>query len=155
MILNMHNTGLIIGKFCPPHLGHKYLIDTASTEAKKVTVLLCVSALDSIPVEERLKWLRALHPQVTFLILNTDVIERQNAEAWITATRELMSFTPDCIFSSEDYGILYAELMGCEHRMVDRFRTHYPCSARQILECPDQYLQFISPPVASYLLTHS
>lgn len=34
-------TGLVIGKFLPPHRGHKYLIDTACAAVDTVDVIVC------------------------------------------------------------------------------------------------------------------
>ena len=34
-------TGVVIGKFYPPHRGHKHLIDTAQAQADQVTVIVC------------------------------------------------------------------------------------------------------------------
>ncbi len=34
-------TAVVIGKFYPPHRGHKFLIDTAASQADHVTVIVC------------------------------------------------------------------------------------------------------------------
>ncbi len=33
--------GVVIGKFLPPHRGHKLLIDTAAGQAREVMVIVC------------------------------------------------------------------------------------------------------------------
>ena len=33
--------GLVIGKFYPPHRGHKYLIDVATAQADQLDVIVC------------------------------------------------------------------------------------------------------------------
>jgi HTH-type transcriptional regulator, transcriptional repressor of NAD biosynthesis genes len=148
-------TGLIIGKFNPPHRGHSFLIETALKETDSLTVLICSSTEDEIPVETRVQWLLKSHPSIQIHVLDQDAFDRTNADAWISATRALVSSTPTYIFSSESYGIQYADLMGCTHRMVDRLRTQVPCSATQIRENPLTHLQFLAPHVADYFLSRS
>ena len=41
--------GLVIGKFYPPHRGHKFLIDTALSQVDYLDVLVCVRAEQAIP----------------------------------------------------------------------------------------------------------
>ena len=142
--------GLIIGKFYPPHIGHKFLIDTACRETDRVTVLLCTSASDLIAPGLRLQWLRTSHPGTEFLILDQDAIDRNDPHAWIAATRRLVALTPDIVFSSEEYGIRYAELLGCRHRMVDRHRLRVPCSGTQIRQDPIAWSRFLEPHVREY-----
>jgi len=145
-------TGLIIGKFCPPHKGHRFLIDAALKETGSLTVLLCNSAADSIPAEQRLAWLRSWYPQVRFLEIYPDRFDRQSAQAWVDTTLEAIGTAPDLIFSSEAYGEQYAEMLGATHRMIDRERATVPCSAGSILADPAGNSQFIDPEVLKYLL---
>ena len=42
-------TGVVIGKFYPPHRGHKYLIDTAAGQVERLTVIVCARAGQTIP----------------------------------------------------------------------------------------------------------
>ncbi|HNV70453.1 MAG TPA: adenylyltransferase/cytidyltransferase family protein, partial [Candidatus Ozemobacteraceae bacterium] len=42
-------TGLIIGKFLPPHRGHQFLIDFARRHCRKLTVLVCTLQREPIP----------------------------------------------------------------------------------------------------------
>jgi len=44
----MFSTGLIIGKFYPPHLGHSYLIERAERDCKQVTVIVCYKETEAI-----------------------------------------------------------------------------------------------------------
>ena len=54
--------GLVIGKFYPPHLGHHHLIATAAAQVDRLSVLVLGVARESIAVEDRVRWLTAVHP---------------------------------------------------------------------------------------------
>ncbi len=149
----METHGLIIGKFLPPHLGHSYLISTGHAQVDTLTVLICESETDPIPVRLREMWLHQSHPYITTHILNQDAFDRNDPHAWIEATQKLIIHKPDWVFSSEEYGILYAELLGCSHMMVDKDRVTIPCSGSTIRENPLQYLEYLEEPVAEYYRT--
>ena len=48
--------GLLIGKFLPPHQGHRQLIDFARSFCDQVTVLVCSLAAEPIPGDLRCAW---------------------------------------------------------------------------------------------------
>ena len=50
--------GIVIGKFYPPHKGHRYLIDYALAHVDSLTVLVCDSPEYAISAETRKKWLQ-------------------------------------------------------------------------------------------------
>ena len=41
VVATIMKTGLIIGKFLPPHLGHAFLVETASRQVDRLIVLVC------------------------------------------------------------------------------------------------------------------
>ena len=49
-----HGLGLVIGKFNPPHRGHKLLIDAATAQSEQTVLIVCAKPTDSIPGELRL-----------------------------------------------------------------------------------------------------
>lgn len=98
----------------------------------------------------RVEWLQTLYPEVCFKILEQDQFDRSDSQAWVDATLRLIHTPPDWVFSSEDYGIEYARLLHCQHYMVDRLRTTYPCSGRAIRTNPRENLQFLEPTVATH-----
>jgi NadR type nicotinamide-nucleotide adenylyltransferase len=53
--------GLIIGKFYPPHRGHHEVIRAAAGRCDRLTVLVMAAAAESIPLTDRVDWLRAEH----------------------------------------------------------------------------------------------
>ena len=46
-------TGVIIGKFLPPHRGHSHLIDVAHAQSERLHVIVCDQASDPIPAQLR------------------------------------------------------------------------------------------------------
>ena len=123
--------GLVIGKFYPPHKGHSYLIETALANADMVDVLVCDSPDYHIPARQRANWLRQLYPAAEVSII-PDIGNDDDSMAWAKHTIQFLGYTPDIVFSSEDYGDTYAVAMGCKHHLVDKERKTVPIQARQI-----------------------
>ena len=59
--MTTHRHGLLIGKFYPPHLGHHAVIRQAAAACARVTVLVMASASETIPLADRIAWLRDEH----------------------------------------------------------------------------------------------
>lgn len=142
--------GLVIGKFCPLHLGHSYLIDQALSQGDRLHVILCSSSRHPIAGEIRLEWLAQAYPQVERYLLDIDAFDNQNEQAWVRAIQELMPHMPKRYFTSESYGERYAALLGTNHIMVDEERKTVPISARTILADPQRWHEFIHPVARSY-----
>lgn len=68
--------GLVVGKFYPPHLGHLHLITQAAVGCDAVTVLVMAARSETLPLENRVAWLRAAcagQPGVTVAAIACDV----------------------------------------------------------------------------------
>jgi HTH-type transcriptional regulator, transcriptional repressor of NAD biosynthesis genes len=141
--------GLVIGKFYPPHRGHKFLIDTALAQADHVDVLICVRPEQTIPGELRAQWLREIHPSACVRAID-DPGEDDNSEFWAKYTLQILGSAPDVVFTSENYGEDYARFLGCRHVMVDRERTQVAVSARAIRAAPLRHWEFLEPCVRAY-----
>lgn len=62
--------GLVLGKMYPPHTGHELLIRTAAHTCDRVTVLVMAHPCESLPVDDRVRWLRRTlddEPNVTIV----------------------------------------------------------------------------------------
>lgn len=138
--------GLVIGKFYPPHRGHSYLIETALSHADTVDVLVCDHPDYRIPATRRAEWLATLHPKATIQIIE-DIEQEENSEAWAAHTASFLGYTPDVVFSSEDYGYAYAAYLNAKHHLVDKERQHVPISARQIRPNVHAKWEFLQPAV--------
>ena len=143
--------GLVVGKFYPPHRGHKFLIDTALSQVDSLEVLVCARPEQMISGELRAQWLREIHPDARVRVID-DPGEDDNSEFWAKYTRQLLGTAPDVVFTSEDYGEAYARFLGSRHVMVDRDRTRVAISARAIRVAPLRHWEYLEPCVRVYFL---
>ena len=146
----MFTHGLIIGKFYPPHRGHKYLIDTAIERSREVTVIVCYKAGQEISGVLRAQWIRRIHPTVHVKLLDDNRLRDDDSAGWAESTVSVLGFVPDAVFTSEAYGDTYASFMGCVHVLVDKERTHIPISATMVRSDPVKYAEFLEPCVRAY-----
>ena len=134
--MKTYNSGLVIGKFYPFHKGHEYLIQTALDNSEKVTVIVCQTKGYKIPAKIRASWIKNTFPEATVKIFNHDKSLDSNSteisKIWADITVNFLGYIPDCVFSSEEYGVPYAKYMGSEHMLVDLPRQHVPISATKI-----------------------
>jgi NadR type nicotinamide-nucleotide adenylyltransferase len=143
--------GLVIGKFYPPHRGHKFLIETAMRSVDHLDVLICVLASQTISGDLRQQWLQEIHPEANVVQIE-DIGEDDNSEVWAAYTKRILGQAPDFVFTSEGYGDAYARFLGCRHVSVDRERHHVPISASRIRCNPFAYWDFLEPCVRQHFV---
>jgi HTH-type transcriptional regulator, transcriptional repressor of NAD biosynthesis genes len=133
--------GLVIGKFYPPHTGHHHLIRAMATRCERATVLVEASAVESIPLADRVAWLTRIHaaePNVTVLGVRCDIpMDFGDDPIWtaqVAVMRAALDGAPpvDAVFSSEKYGDELAARLGAAHVPVDPSRLAVPVSASAI-----------------------
>lgn len=146
----MFTKGLVVGKFYPPHRGHKYLIDTARKACQQLTVVVCWKESETIPGMLRAKWLQRIHPDVRVLTVLDNKLADDDSEGWAAYTKQILGYTPDAVFTSEDYGDPYARFLGCVHVLVDKDRVTVPISATMVRSNPMRYADFLEPCVRAY-----
>jgi NadR type nicotinamide-nucleotide adenylyltransferase len=144
-----YGLGLVIGKFYPPHRGHKLLIDTALEQSEKVVVIVCAKPGDSIPGELRGEWLRLIHPAAQVMVID-DRYDENDSRVWAENTVRWLGRAPDAVFTSEDYGDPYAALMGSQHVCVDRARQRMPVSGTAVRKDPYASWDYMEPPVRGW-----
>jgi NadR type nicotinamide-nucleotide adenylyltransferase len=137
-------TGVIAGKFYPPHRGHQLLIDTALAQCDEVYVLACFNAAQTISIARRVEWLTEMCPGAHILSV-LDVPADDDSAGWASYTRQILGFAPEAVFSSEDYGDTYARCLGATHVSVDPQRRQVPCSATMIRSDPLAHLDCLTP----------
>ena len=142
--------GFIVGKFYPPHLGHKYLIDTARQQVDRLIVMVADHKSQTIPGELRKEWLEEIHPDCEIHLVPDEL--EDDSRQWAEFIVEYLRRSPDVVFSSEDYGPEYARLMGARHVMIDRPRQTVPISATVIRSKPLENLHFVAPCVGAYFV---
>ncbi|SEE99200.1 nicotinamide-nucleotide adenylyltransferase, NadR type [Arthrobacter alpinus] len=134
----MNKNALVIGKFYPPHAGHRHLIETAEAEAEHVYVLVQGSRFESLTVETRAAWLKEEFDgaNVTIVPVRNDCpVDYASDEIW-TAQMENMRWALkvrgvekiDAVYSSESYGARLAEAFGAIHVAVDPQRRNHHIS---------------------------
>lgn len=135
--------GLVLGKFYPPHRGHQHLIETAAGRCGEVTVLVMAARSESVPLADRVAWLRAACgglPAVTVTGVACDVPVDFGDRAIWTAQVAVMNAAldgnerpgVDVVFSSEPYGDELAARLGAQHVCVDACRVKVAVSASGI-----------------------
>ncbi|MHB8882951.1 MAG: AAA family ATPase [Thermodesulfovibrionales bacterium] len=144
--MKMFRTGVVSGKFYPPHLGHHFLIETASLQCDRLFVLVCWKPEQTIPADTRIACacIREVHPEVRVISVE-DILADDDTPGWAAYTVQILGSEPDAVFTSEDYGEGYARAMGANHVMIDRQRLSYPCSGTMIRKNPLTYLEWVSP----------
>ena len=142
--------GVVIGKFFPPHRGHKFLIDSTLAQVDELTVIVCDRRNQSISAETRARWLREIHPSAKVIITPDDLPDEP--EPWAQRTIKILRRKPDVVFTSEEYGEGYAKAMDCRHVLVDLNRSSVPISATLIRSNPLSFLDFLEPCVRAYFV---
>ena len=141
--------GLVIGKFHPPHRGHRHLIRVALAGADDVTVIVCERADQQFPGALRAAWLREMAPQARVIVVE-DALPADDSRAWAAYTREVLGYAPDLVFTSEAYGDAYARFLGARHVLVDLERRAVPVSATMIRRDPLAHWDRLDPCVRAH-----
>jgi NadR type nicotinamide-nucleotide adenylyltransferase len=142
--------GFTVGKFYPPHRGHKHLIDTARRQVDRLVVMLAHHESQRIPGELRREWLQEIHPDCEIHLVPDELAD--DTEQWARFTIAHLGRAPDVVFSSEDYGPRFAAHMNCRHVMVDRPRVRVPVSGTAVRSDPLGHLGFLEPCVRAYFV---
>ena len=146
---------LVVGKFAPLHLGHKYLIDTALENADKVLVAHYGAeeyGISSFDVFDKLVEIYGEGNEGRLVIIcrpihcegltshSSEFEHRLGLANMIEGCKSVYEgFTDiDSVFSSETYGEPFAAFLSgyfrkeITHQMVDLDRVKYPVSATKI-----------------------
>lgn len=150
----MTGHGVVVGKFYPPHRGHRYLIDTAVSRADRVTVMVVDGTGEDPAATLRAAWLRELHPDATVIVV-PDIEVDDDSEAWARhAWDSLGRERIDAVFTSEPYGAPWAaaiaELQGSPCRNEYVGRSYIDVSGTQIRADPAAYWRYIDAPVRAH-----
>lgn len=142
--------GFLVGKFYPPHRGHRHLIQTARAACDRLVVLLPHHPSQKIPGELRAAWLREIHPNCEIHPVPDELGD--DVREWAHFTIARLGRAPDVVFSSEEYGPRFAAELGCRHVMVDRDRAAFPISATTIRAAPLDHLEWMEPCVRAWIV---
>jgi NadR type nicotinamide-nucleotide adenylyltransferase len=150
-------TGLVVGRFCPPHLGHDHLIDQAAAAVDHLVVFVNTRDDEPIPGGLRAEWLQERHHDVRVVeirhALGTDFGDEELWARWMALFRAHWPYErgPDVVFSSEAYGSALARRFGARDVVVDAERNAVPISATRIRERPLEHLDYLAPPARAWI----
>jgi HTH-type transcriptional repressor of NAD biosynthesis genes len=153
----VHRTGLIVGRFNPPHLGHSFMIDWARDRVERLVVFVNTRDGELVPGDLRARWLAELHPDVTVVEVRHDLDTDFDDEAlwarWMALFRHKWPFEdgPHAVFSSDAYVSGIADRFGAVAVVVDPDRVAVPISATQIRQAPADHMDRLAPPVRSWV----
>ncbi|MFB7258233.1 AAA family ATPase [Streptomyces nojiriensis] len=153
--MRRHGHGLVLGKFYPPHAGHHHLVRTAQDQCERLTVLVCAASVESVPLADRVAWMREAHPgaEVVGAVddIPVDLHDPQIWEAHMAVFRGAVPGRVDAVFTSEEYGSELARRFGAEEVLVDRERTLFPVSGTAVRRDPAGTWEFLGPAVRAAL----
>jgi NadR type nicotinamide-nucleotide adenylyltransferase len=151
-----------MGKFYPPHAGHRLLVRTAAATCERVTVLVLAHPTESVPLEVRVAWLREIHrddPNVAVhgtedtLPIGYDdpAVWQLHLDLIRTALAEVDPVPVSAVFCSEPYGPELARRLGARCIDVDPARVLCPASGTAIRRDPVGAWDLLDGPVRAGL----
>ncbi|MER6997349.1 AAA family ATPase [Streptomyces sp. NPDC000410] len=154
--MKRYRHGLVLGKFYPPHAGHHHLVRTAQDRCERLTVLVCAASVESVPLQERVAWMREVHPGVRVVgavdDIPVDLTDPAVWEAHMAVFRAAVPGRVDAVFTSETYGDELARRFGgADSVCVDPGRTVFPVSGTAVRKDPVGCWDFLEPPVRAAL----
>ncbi|MEV6579243.1 AAA family ATPase [Streptomyces sp. NPDC051582] len=147
--------GLVLGKFYPPHAGHHHLVRTAQERCERLTVLVCAASVESVPLADRVAWMREAHPGAQIVGAVDDIpVDLHDPAVWEAHMAVFRGAVPqrvDAVFTSEAYGAELARRFGAEEVCVDPERTRFPVSGTAVRADPAGNWEFLGPAVRAAL----
>jgi NadR type nicotinamide-nucleotide adenylyltransferase len=148
--------GLVVGKFYPPHAGHRYLIETALAACDQVFVALLGDSGETIPLELRATALREMCPAAVVRAAiadhRVDYADPAVYDWWDRAIKDLIGREQvDYLFSSEPaYGDEVARRLGARHVLVDAERQVVPVSGTAVRADPQTFWESLGPTMRAW-----
>ncbi|MET9605765.1 AAA family ATPase [Streptomyces sp. NPDC006512] len=147
--------GLVLGKFYPPHAGHHHLVRTAQDRCERLTVLVCAASVESVPLADRVAWMREEHPGADVVGAVDDIpVDLHDPAVWeahMAIFRSAVGRPVDAVFTSEAYGTELARRFGAQEVCVDPERTLFPVSGTAVRADPVACWEFLGPAVRAAL----
>ncbi len=153
-------TGLIVGRFNPPHLGHSHMIRWARERCGELVVFVNTRAAEAVPGSLRAGWLAEMHPEVRVVEVRHDLDTDFTDEALWARWMELfwahwpLDSGPEVVFSSDPYVEDLARRFGARPVLVDPDRATVPVSATMVRDAPAEHLDHLAPPVRAWVEAH-
>lgn len=150
-------TGMILGKFLPPHRGHQYLGDFARNYVDDLTILVCSIQAEPIPGKLRHAWMSEMFPDSKVVHIEDENPQEPADhpdfwEIWLRSIRRVMPEGPDYVFASEPYGLELAQRLGAQFVPVDQARELVSVSGTLVRNDPMKYWDDLPEVVRPYFL---
>jgi HTH-type transcriptional regulator, transcriptional repressor of NAD biosynthesis genes len=150
-------SGVVLGKFNPPTLGHCYLVDFARHFVDRLTVVVATLEREEIPGRLRAAWMREMFPgtRVVHLTDENPQFPHEHPDfwrIWRESLRGVLPEAPDYLFASEEYGVRLAEELGARYVPVDHQRAAVSISGTSVRQDPMRWWGFIPPAVRPYFV---
>jgi len=140
--------GVSVGKFYPPHRGHKRLIEFAESRCDELVVIVGSRPAEDPSANLRIAWLRLMHPNVRFELV--DDVYPEDPEIWARVAIRVLGHAPNVAFAGESYGAAWARAMGCEFEIVDRTAGRETCSGTAVRNDPLGHWECLEPYVRAH-----
>lgn len=155
MMTRKAQTGMLLGKFMPPHYGHVYLADFARHFVEDLTIVVGTLKSESIPGHLRYEWMKQLFPTANVIHLDEELPQDPSEHPdfwnlWQSALQKILPQKPDVIFASEPYGQKLAEVLGGRFIPVNPERSIRPVSGTSVRTDPYKNWELIPPPVRAW-----
>ena len=171
--------GLVVGKFCPLHLGHELLIARAQLQCHELILISYTKpGFPGYSSECRERWLKARCPGTSIYVIDDERLAllcqvhgvaarpvpfdtepddvHRHFVAWLLG--DVFRKTVDAVFTSEDYGDGFGAVLAArfgsavEHVCVDKARRMVPISGTRIRSSPRAHRSYLSAEVfASFI----
>lgn len=154
--MKKYQEGLVIGKFYPPHIGHRLLINQAAEQSEHLTVLVMGTSYDTVNSEARAEMIETVHAgqNITVVPVIDDVYDDyDSASIWKAHNviiENSVNANIDAVFSSEEYGTELAEYFNAEHVCVDLDRKRHPISATLVRKDVFKQWGYLDPAVRDH-----
>lgn len=150
-------TGLVLGKFMPPHRGHQALIDFAAAYCERLIIVVGSMPDEPIDGHLRFQWLQQLAPKADVRHLHQPMPQQPDEHPhfwtlWREALRDTVKTPIDWVFASEDYGFRLAEEMDATFIPFDPTRSMAPICATAIRQNPAAHWDYLTDVCKTYFL---
>lgn len=149
-------TGLVLGKFMPPHAGHQFLCDFARAACDRLTILVCSLPGDAIPGDRRAAWMTELYPDCR-VVWCSEVVPQGPEDSpefwpiWVDLIGRHVG-PVEAVFASEAYGHQLAAELGTRFVPCDPMREAVPVSATAIRADPFGCWEYIPRPARPWFV---
>jgi NadR type nicotinamide-nucleotide adenylyltransferase len=150
-------TGMVLGKFYPPHRGHQLLVRFAQSYVDDLTVIVETNRSETIPGDVRFQWMKDLFPYARVAQLTDENPQSPDQHPdfwniWLHSIRKFIPSGPDYVFASEEYGEPLAKILGATFIPCNIERSIFPVSGTAVRNNPLENWEFLPEIVRPYFL---